>query len=443
MPDAPTQPGTTGSQRGAAPAKLRHGSLFAGIGGIDVGFQWAGFETAWQVEIDPFARKVLEKHWSGVARFGDIKDCGRENLREVNVITGGYPCQDHSPAGKKLGLGTPEHPTARSGLWFEYLRVVRELQPARLVVENVARLLRTGDGDTVLADIEGAGYACTPLVLGADILGAPHERKRAWVLCRRRDAVAGWRFGGVMPSEEALPQECKRHMEEACGKWDHWKNELKGGPQGSPSPKTITPTATAILVTDWSWDDFIRLPSGRWRKRTRHGKVGGSMSWAQEMAVRAAAQGNPRLEPTPECCEEFMGFPAGWTELGADPIAARYAGIMRGVRGTPDWEDRLRALGNAAMPQFPMLIACFIQRCESQFALPADCGAEAPAEDRLGCLLRAWLLSLLHGTAPGSPLAWKRRTTPGGRPHWELRLLAARTKEGGAGGMRLVPRSQY
>ncbi len=372
-----TQPGSTGSRRGAASEKLRHGSLFTGVGGIDLGLEWAGFETAWQVENNLFARKVLEKHWEDVPKFADVRQCGEHNLEGVDIISGGFPCQQVSCAGKREGIGTTECPTERSGLWFEYLRIIRELKPRWVLIENVSRLLHTCDGDRVLADVEGAGYSWWALVLGAEALGAPHKRERAWVLCRRTDALCGCGFGGVMPGEGTLPPECERHMEEARGRWDCWKNELRGGPEGSRSPKTITPTATAILVKDWSWGSFVELPNGRWRKRTRRGKVGGSMSWAQEMAVRAAAQGNHNLEPTPECCEEFMGFPAGWTDLGAEgPEAARYARTMRGVRGMPDWAQRLRALGNAVVPQIPMLIGCFIQQSEACRTSPAHGGAQ-------------------------------------------------------------------
>ena len=432
-----TQSGTSGSQRGVAPARLRHGSLFTGVGGMDLGLEWAGFETAWQVENNAFARKVLEKHWGDVPKFTDVRQCGKHNLERVDIISGGFPCQQISCAGKREGIGTAECPTERSGLWFEFLRIVRELRPRWVLVENVSRLLHTGDGDTVLSDMEQAGYSCTPLVLGAEALGAPHRRERAWILCH--DRAADRPGVEAVTGDWALPPECRLRMEEARGRWEYWKGELRGGSPGTCLPKTITPTATAVLVKDWSGDSFLRLPNGRWRKRTGKG-VGGSMSWAQEMAARAAAQGNPRLEPAPEFCEEFMGFPAGWTDLGADPVAARYARIVRGVRGTPDWEDRLRALGNAAVPLIPMLIGCFIQSYESQPAVPADGGFQEPREGCLGSSLRAWLASAVQGIVPGCALAWRQRTTPGGRRRWELKSPAPGRREGGHG--KYLPGSQ-
>ncbi len=142
-------------------ADLLHGSLFSGIGGMDLGLGWAGFQTAWQVEIDPFCNRVLEKHWPSVQRFPDVKSVGKHNLTPVTIVSGGFPCQDISISGKKAGLAGE-----RSGLWFEYARVVRELRPDWVLIENVDRLLST-EGDQVLRPMEEAGYTCWSLVLGA------------------------------------------------------------------------------------------------------------------------------------------------------------------------------------------------------------------------------------------------------------------------------------
>ena len=101
---------------------MRFGSLFAGIGGMDLGLERAGMECAWQVEIDPYCQKVLAKHWPDVQRFGDIKDCGAHNLEPVDLICGGFPCQDISLAGKGAGIEGE-----RSGLWSEYHRIICEL----------------------------------------------------------------------------------------------------------------------------------------------------------------------------------------------------------------------------------------------------------------------------------------------------------------------------
>jgi DNA (cytosine-5)-methyltransferase 1 len=190
MQDLRRQFGTDGNGGGAAPRKLRHGSLFSGAGGFDVGLEWAGFETVWQVEKDDFNLKVLRKHWPDVPKFTDVRECGdgrKHQLEPVDIISGGFPCQDVSSAGKRRGLGTPDNPTERSGLWFEFRRIVGEQRSRWVLIENVYRLKSNG-ADQVLADMEHLGYACWANVVGAENFGAPHERKRVWILCRRNDA---------------------------------------------------------------------------------------------------------------------------------------------------------------------------------------------------------------------------------------------------------------
>src|SRR6185503_10467180 len=123
------------------------GSLFAGIGGFDLGFTRAGFDVSWQVEIDPWCRKVLAKHFPDAERFEDVRTVGRHNLRPVDVICGGFPCQDISVAGRKAGITGD-----RSGLWSEQFRVIRELRPKVALIENVAALVGFGL-ERVLSDL--------------------------------------------------------------------------------------------------------------------------------------------------------------------------------------------------------------------------------------------------------------------------------------------------
>src|ERR1700759_36990 len=115
------------------------GSLFAGIGGFDLGFERAGFETVWQVEKDHWCRRVLARHFPNAERFEDVRTVGRETLRPVDVICGGFPCQDISTAGRMAGM--EGH---RSGLWSEYARIIGELRPRVAFIENVSALLNFG-----------------------------------------------------------------------------------------------------------------------------------------------------------------------------------------------------------------------------------------------------------------------------------------------------------
>ena len=207
---------------------LRHGSLFSGIGMIDYGLELAGFETAWQVEKDLYCRAVLQKHWPDVPKHKDVKDCGQHNLTAVDLISGGFPCIDISGAGLKAGIGTQDAPTSRSGLWYEFHRIIQELRPHWVLIENVSRLVHTADGEKVISQMEGAGYACCPLVLGARVLGAPFERKRAWILCARNDAYSNDDVGAGVGPPDLLPA-ATRAMEEACQEWLGLEHELASG----------------------------------------------------------------------------------------------------------------------------------------------------------------------------------------------------------------------
>jgi DNA (cytosine-5)-methyltransferase 1 len=155
---------------------ITFGSLFAGIGGFDLGFERAGMVCKWQVEIDNYATRVLEKHWPGVHRERDIRSCGKHNLERVDVICGGFPCQDISYAGLGAGLDGE-----RSGLFYEAIRVVRELQPKVVVLENVAALLTRGL-DRVLGTLASIGFDAEWHCIPAAYVGAPHIRDRIFII---------------------------------------------------------------------------------------------------------------------------------------------------------------------------------------------------------------------------------------------------------------------
>ena len=172
------------------------GSLFSGIGGFDLGFERAGMRVSWQVELDPYCRAVLARHFPDAARFADVRAVGAGDLDPVDLLCGGFPCQDLSAAGRGAGIDG-----ARSGLWSEFARIVRELRPRYVVVENVPALL-TGKGKRwdrgpigrVLGDLAEARYDAEWACLSAREFGAPHLRKRVWIVAYpARDAEAGQR----------------------------------------------------------------------------------------------------------------------------------------------------------------------------------------------------------------------------------------------------------
>jgi DNA (cytosine-5)-methyltransferase 1 len=175
---------------------LTHGSLFAGIGGFDLGFERAGIKTVWQVEIDPFCRKVLERRFPDVQRIKDVKEVGSDTER-VDVLSGGFPCQDISNAGSFAGIDGP-----RTGLWREFVRVIGALRPKFVVMENVPALLVRGMGD-VLGGLASCGYDAEWEVVPACLFGAPHTRERLFIVAYPETfGLIGRRI--IWPSAERL-----------------------------------------------------------------------------------------------------------------------------------------------------------------------------------------------------------------------------------------------
>jgi len=173
---------------------MRIGSLFSGIGGLDLAVEAAfGGCTVWQVERDPYCVDVLERRWPGLDRLDDVHAAGRVTLSEVDILCGGFPCQDLSVAGKGAGLDGK-----RSGLYRELLRVAAELRPRYVVIENVPKLLHYRD--RLEADFRGLGYGLRWCKIAAAHVGMMHVRKRIFVL-----AVRGWHGHGRLVDFGKLP----------------------------------------------------------------------------------------------------------------------------------------------------------------------------------------------------------------------------------------------
>ena len=184
------------------------GSLFSGVGGFDLGLERAGWECAFQVEIDPHRQSVLERHWPHVPRYGDIRTVDPAALPRVDLVCGGFPCEDISRVNghARAGLDGP-----KSGLWGDLHRIVRHLRPDYLLVENSTSLLVRGM-DRVLGDLAACGYDAEWDCLPAAAFGAPHIRDRLYLLAYPREhghrapdetLFAGWAqsqlHGGWLP----------------------------------------------------------------------------------------------------------------------------------------------------------------------------------------------------------------------------------------------------
>lgn len=210
--------------------------LFAGIGGFSLAGHWAGMETAAFAEWSYFQQKVLKKNFPGVPVYGDITQFNYEEEREkigsIDIVCGGFPCQPFSSAGKRKGRSDDRY------LWPEMLRVIREVQPAWVIGENVAGLVSMDSGsvlEQVCCDLEGEGYAVQSFIIPAISKGAPHRRDRIWIVANSYKNNDGAKSGKVRgaQTEERIQQ--KQQMAGSCksnkirvwlsqGFWKrHWK----------------------------------------------------------------------------------------------------------------------------------------------------------------------------------------------------------------------------
>lgn len=202
--------------------------LFSGIGGFSLGLErTGGFETVAFCEIEPFCRRVLSKHWPGVPIYEDVRELSADTLRrdgitDIDVICGGFPCQDISTAGKRSGIKG-----ARSGLWEEYRRIIGEVRPQFIIVENVASLLGLGMG-TVLGDLSALRYDAVWDCIPASAVGAPHSRDRVWIVAHSTDTVRR-EVGRCMDGGEGTgrPETSVRPVRKGM------RDAIHGGPQAS------------------------------------------------------------------------------------------------------------------------------------------------------------------------------------------------------------------
>src|SRR3990167_8646252 len=154
---------------------LTFGSLFAGVGGFDLGLERAGMVCRWQAERDPYCLAVLQRRFPNVRRFSDVRKVVKGGAEDVDLICGGFPCQPFSQAGKRKGEEDDRY------LWPEMLRVIREFRPQYVLGENVVGIVTMGL-DRVLSDLEGEGYAVQPIIVPACAVDAKHRRDRVWIV---------------------------------------------------------------------------------------------------------------------------------------------------------------------------------------------------------------------------------------------------------------------
>jgi DNA-cytosine methyltransferase len=326
---------------------VTHGSLFTGIGGIDLGFGWAGLRTIWQVEIALLARKVLEKHWPDVPKFADVRTCD-EKLEKPDVLSAGIPCQPFSNAGKRRGKEDPRH------LWPEVLRVVHELgRPRFLFLENVSGFINKAL-DSVLDNLETAGYTATPVVLGAHSLGAPHIRQRLWWVARsvghaKHDGPPGQRkLGGTEEKGRLLECEGPGNSPGKLADADSKRMQpYNGGTGVERGGKEDTQDRHASEQSRGRCSSRKLRLADRERPQERGGE--GAVEVASPPGSVADGDGR-RLEGTEAGGCGFWSD-AKWLLCGDGKYRPTKSGIFPLAHGVPQRVGRLRAYGNAIVPK--------------------------------------------------------------------------------------------
>ena len=298
---------------------ITHGSLFAGINGFGLGFSWVGIKTLWTVELDSYCRKVIAKNTPDVKIYEDIHDVGSHNLESVDIISGGFPCQDISVAGKQAGITG-----RRSGLWGEMFRIIGELRPRYAVIENVANLVRLGL-ETVICNLACIGYDAEWQIISAADVGAPHLRKRVWIISYPQGNGCG-----------QVQRECTEKLLP--------KNEDAQKFEGS---------CRNVPDTNQFDDDNPGYETG---------KVRGERQEKTEIQRHFSDSTSQRL---PDWAGEKMEQPYPITEFER-PCGREIERDFRGMAyGVSYRVDRLRALGNAVVPQIPEIIGRLILECEN------------------------------------------------------------------------------
>ena len=329
--------------------------LFAGIGGFTLGLERAGFETVAFCEIEPYAQKVLNKNWPGVKLYDDVRGITAERLATdgigVDVITGGFPCQDISVAGKGAGIEGE-----RSGLWSECARLIRELRPRYAIFENVTNLLNGERGDwfkRVLGDISALGYDAEWHCIPASSIGAHHHRDRVWIVAyptgSRVQACGANRVGDDNRSRGDKGQSSGASEQEIILAYPNGNDGRRGDCTQSLGRESRLESrcsgegqSVAGASEDVADPDESRL-----------------QRWLQDGIAYQAGRKVASYGSTPECGTRWERYRDGYWATEPD--------VGRVANGVSSRSHRLKCLGNAVVPQIPELIGRAIMEAENDY----------------------------------------------------------------------------
>jgi len=315
------------------------GSLFSGIGGFDLGLERAGMTIKWQVEIDDFCNRVLEKHWPDVNRYRDIKELRGDELEPVDLICGGFPCQPFSAAGKRRSKEDDRY------LWPEMLRVIRAVRPNWIIGENVAGIVSLALDD-VLSDLENEGYACQSFIIPACAVNAPHRRDRVWIIANCDNTGSG-------TSRDRANRE--------------WQEKDERQERLSQHESSGYNEATSNSESKSGESDVQRCNRAAEQEQLGRNTIKSVVDRGSDIPTDSERWGIPWL-----------------------PIAASLCRVDDGLPRRMDRAKRLKALGNAVVPQIVEIIGRAIMKIEKHHKSHNERQVKPP-------LLAAWFPDELPG----------------------------------------------
>ena len=326
---------------------LRHGSLFSGIGGFDLASEWMGWENSFHCEWNPFGQKVLKYYWPNAISYDDITKTDFTIHRgHIDILTGGFPCQPYSTAGKRKGKEDERH------LWPSMLRAIREVRPRWVVGENVRGLVSWDGGlvfEEVQAELEAEGYEVQPFLLPAASVNAPHRRDRVWFVAYSNNQ-GGCGEPREVPIKDGEVSERNNHAEPSHPGVKSYATDSSGKGLEGGTGESIQGRVTRF--TKCSNDGNVTDPDSEVLEY-RYGKG--------EAIERAIKEERTKSFSSPG---EWGTFPT------VSPICSRNDGLSNRLDGItfPKWRNEsIKAGGNAIVPQVALQIFKSIQKYESNY----------------------------------------------------------------------------
>lgn len=335
---------------------MNHGSFFSGIGGFDFAAELMGWNNLFNCEIDPFCRRVLKYYWPNAIQHEDIRDTDFSVYRgTINLVSGGFPCQPYSVAGKRLGKDDARH------LWPEMLRGIREIQPRWVVGENVRGLVSWNGGlvfEEVQANLEAEGYEVQPFILPACGVGAPHRRDRIWFVAFKDTYEDGRR--SFVRKEESPDRE-------------FWNTSARNNERIRAGHEEVIHSLNCKSASN---SQECHEQRNRIRKECPQGEIGGcdcrdvaNTNSFQRCKRRLYEKGCEKTERYVSTCNTWRGG-GSWENFPTQsPVCGRNDGLPRNLDGItiPKWRNEsIKSFGNAVVPQVVLQIYKAIEQYDTQ-----------------------------------------------------------------------------